>query len=211
VEQLFSRDLRPGDLMLQAHSGAATSRIIEWAQRKAHQLNSQVVHAGVLFDNNFMVEALRHGIQASDLRVQNASYGYIVYRPRSDELARRAAKCAKAMFEINQRQKNLAYPLPHKMAGSLSANSGTAPDADEMTKLFRRIGDGAKQPFFCSHFVAFVYQYAGELAGINPAAIFAANAARVSPSTLASLLQSNSYFAEAGYVMPGERLKQAGA
>jgi hypothetical protein len=188
-----------------------TSRIIEWAQRKAHQLNSQVVHGGVMFDSTFMVEALRHGIQASDLRVQNAAYGYIVYRPCSEDLGKRAAKCAKAMFEINQHQKNLAYPLPHKMAGSLSANSGAAPEADEMVKLFRRISDRAKQPFFCSQFVVFVYQYAGQLVGINPASIFAASAAKVSPSTLASLLQANSYFEEAGYVMAGERLKNANA
>lgn len=208
MEQLFTRDLQPGDLMLQVHSGAVTSRIIEWAQRKAHQLNSQVVHAAIMFDNNFMVEALRHGIQASDLRVQNATYGYLVYRPRTEELAKRAAKCAKAMFEINQRHKNLSYPLPHKMAGSLSANSGAAPEADEMVKLFKRIGEGAKQPFFCSQFVVFVYQFAGQLMGINPTAIFAASAAKVSPSTLASLLQTNSYFEEAGYVMAGERLKK---
>ncbi len=211
LEQLLTRDLRPGDLMLQVNSGTVASRLIEWAQRLAHQLDSQVVHGAVMFDNNFMVEALGHGIQASDLRVQNAAYGYLVYRPRREDLAKRAAKCAKAMFEINQSHKNLSYPLPHKMAGSLSANSGAAPGADAMVKLFNRIREGAKQPFFCSQFVVFVYQFAGQQMGYNPNAIFAASAARVSPSTLASLLQTNSYFEEAGYVMAGERLKKLNA
>src|SRR5713226_5423470 len=158
LEQLLTRDLRPGDLMLQVNSGTVASRLIEWAQRLAHQLDSQVVHGAVMFDNNFMVEALGHGIQASDLRVQHAAYGYLVYRPRREDLAKRAAKCAKAMFEINQSHKNLSYPLPHKMAGSLSANSGAAPGADEMVKLFNRIREGAEQPFFCSQFVVFVYE-----------------------------------------------------
>jgi hypothetical protein len=35
--------------------------------------------------------------------------------------------------------------------------------------------------------------------------------ARVSPSTLASLLQTNSYFEESGYVMAGERAKKINA
>ncbi len=80
-----------------------------------------------------------------------------------------------------------------------------------MVKLFNRIREGAKQPFFCSQFVVFVYQFAGQQMGYNPNAIFAASAARVSPSTLASLLQTNSYFEEAGYVMAGERLKKLNA
>src|SRR5258708_14106454 len=75
MERLLTRDLRPGDLMLQVNSGTVASRLIEWAQRLAHQLDSQVVHGAVMFDNNFMVEALGHGIQASDLRLQNAAYG----------------------------------------------------------------------------------------------------------------------------------------
>jgi hypothetical protein len=211
MDQLFPRDLRPGDLMLQVNSGTVASRLIEWAQRQANQLDSEVVHGAVMFDSNFMVEALGHGIQASDLRVQNAAYGYLVYRPRREELAKRAAKCAKAMFEINQSRKNLSYPWPHKMAGALSANGGAASGADEMTRLFNRIRDGAKQPFFCSQFVVFVYQFAGQQMGCNPNAIFAASAARVSPSTLAALLQANSYFEEAGYVMAGERLSKVGA
>jgi hypothetical protein len=209
MEQLFTRDLAPGDLLLQVHSGAVTSRIIEFAQREAHQLNSQVVHAAVMFDNNFSIEALGHGIQANDMRVQNAAYGYMVYRPRADALAKRAAKCAKAMFEINQSRKNLPYPWPHKMLGSLSADSGKADGADDMTKLFNRIRSGAKQPFFCSQFVVFVYQFAGQLIDYNPNAIFEASAARVSPSTLAALLQANSFFEEAGYLIAGERIKKA--
>lgn len=210
MEQLFTHDLRPGDLMLQAPSPAAGSRAIVWLQRKAHQINPQVVHAGILFDNNYMVEALLEGITANDLRVQNAAVGYMVYRPKNGDLARRAAKCAKAMFEIHQNKGNLPYPLlkrPDKMVGALSADSGKAPEADALTKLYNRIADGETQYFYCSQFVVFVYQYAGELAGISPASIFASSAARTSPSTLAQMLVSNHAFEEAGYLMPGERIK----
>ena len=40
-------------------------------------------------------------------------------------------------------------------------------------------------------------------------AIFEASAARVSPSTLAALLQANSFFEEAGYLIAGARIKKA--
>ncbi|HEX7970453.1 MAG TPA: hypothetical protein VF502_19680 [Stellaceae bacterium] len=208
MQQLFTSDLRPGDLLLQANSGSVGSRIIEWAQRHAHQLNSQVVHAAIMFDNAFVIEAVLHGIQASDLRVQRAGYGYLVYRPRRADLAKQAARCAKAMFEMNQSRKNLPYAGPYQLAGSLSASAGTAPKADDMVRLFNRIREGEKQSLFCSQFIVFVYQFAGQLIGYSPTAIFAASAAKVSPSTLGSLLQSNPNFEEAGYVMPGERMKQ---
>lgn len=205
MNQLRCADLRAGDLMLKFNAGSVINQAIALGQRAAAQLNPQVVHAGVMFDNIFIVEASGGGIHASDMRVQNASYGYLVYRPRSMAIANGAGTCAKMMFDIQVRHGNLKYSVPGAVK-SLFPGGGAGPRGPgDMDQLLDRILEGRTHRFFCSQFVVYVYQFVAEQNGISGASLFALPDSKVSPSTLASLLQANPHFAEAGYMMPNER------
>ncbi len=205
MNQLRCRDLHPGDLMLKFNAGGATNRIIALGQRMAAQLNPQVVHAGVMFDKTYIVEASGGGIHASDMRVQNKAFGYVVYRPRNGAIANGAGTCAKMMFDIQARHGKLKYSVPGAVK-SLFPGGATAPHSpDAMDVLLDRILEGRTQRFFCSQFVVYVYQFVAEQNGIRADTVFRARDAKVSPSALASLLQQNGHFDEAGYMMPNER------
>ena len=78
-------------------------------------------------------------------------------------------------------------------------------DKARLDALLDRILAGRDQPFFCSQFVVYVYQWAAEQSGMSPQAIFSVSDAKASPSVLASKLVGNPHFAEAGYMLPGER------
>jgi hypothetical protein len=205
MNQLRCKDLRAGDLMLKFNAGSLINQVIALGQQAAAQLNPQVVHAAVMFDSTYMVEASGGGIHASDLRVQNAAFGYVVYRPRNLAIANGAGTCAKMMFDIQGRHGNLKYSIPGAV-GSLFPRGGAAPQSpDAMDQLLDRILEGRTHQFFCSQFVVFVYQFVAEQNGIGASSLFPLRDAKVSPSTLASLLQANPQFGEAGYMMPNER------
>jgi hypothetical protein len=108
---LLCKDLRPGDLMLQYSSGTIAAKLISFGEWARGQANSGIIHAGIMFDNTCIVEALGGGILASDLRVQDRIYSYLVYRPVNLNLALGAANCAKMMFDIHGAQGTLAYSV----------------------------------------------------------------------------------------------------
>jgi len=205
MNQLRCRNLQAGDLMLKFNAGSAVNRIIALGQRVAAQLNPEVVHAGVMFDNTYIIEASGSGIHASDLRVQNAAFGYVVYRARNTAIANGAGTCAKMMFDIQTRHGNLKYSVPGAVQSLFPGRRPAPHSPGEMDQLLDRILEGRTHRFFCSQFVVYVYQFVAEQNGISGAGLFVLRDAKVSPSTLASLLQSNSYFDEAGYMMPNER------
>jgi len=204
MKQLKTRDLQPGDVMLKASDGSILSKAISLGQNLRGQLNPQIVHAGVMFDNTYIIEAQGSGVSANDMRVQNAHYGYMVYRPTRSNFGRGAGTCAKIMFDIQTRNKNLQYNLRGAI-GSLFGRSGNAMTAAGMDSLLDRILAGKGHPFFCSQFVVYVYQFVAEQNGVPASLLFSMNDAKVSPSVLASKLQGSSYFEEAGYMMPNER------
>src|SRR6476620_10184498 len=100
--QLRCADLRGGDIMLQFNQGNAAGKAIAFGQAMAGDKNSEIVHAGVLFDNHYMVEALDKGISAGDLRLQNKSFAYRVYRARQPMLGATAANVVKFLFDHHQ-------------------------------------------------------------------------------------------------------------
>ena len=204
MNQLKTRDLRPGDLLLKASDGSLISRAISFGQNICGQLNPHVVHAGVLFDNTYVIEAQGSGISANDLRVQNLKYGYLVYRPTRQNVGQGAGTCAKLMFDIQSRNKNLAYNLAGAV-GSLFGGPGKAMTAGDMDSLLDRILAGKGHPFFCSQFVVYVYQFVAEQNGIPASNVFSLNDGKISPSELASKLQASGFFQEAGYLLPGDR------
>lgn len=204
TQQLFSRDLRPGDLMLKFNSGSRTNKIIRLGQTAAGKENPDVVHAGIMFDSSYIIESSGPGLVANDIRVQNKPYGYIAYRCRNASIATGAGTCAKMMFDIQGRTKGLKYSAAGA-ATSLLGGPGKAKSRDQMEDLLDRILEGKTNRFFCSQFVVYVYQFVAEQNGMPARSVFNFSDAKVPPSTLASALVASPYFEEAGYVMPNER------
>lgn len=204
MHQLRCHDLKAGDIMLKVSDGSILSRGIQFGQQAVGGQNSSIVHAGVLFDPTFIIEAQGPGIDANDLRVQNLHYGYYVYRSNQQNLADGAGTCAKMMFDIHQQGSNLGYSLGGAI-GSLFGGGGKPTGAGDMDALLTRILNGRQQRFFCSQFVVFVYQFVAEQNGMPAAALFNINDAKVEPSELAARLQNHQHFNEVGYVMPDQR------
>ena len=204
MQQLRCHDLLAGDILLKVSDGSIISRGIQFGQQAAGGQNAGIVHAGVMFDPTFIIEAQGPGISANDLRVQNLHYGYHVFRCRQQNLAEGAGTCAKMMFDIHQQGRNLKYSLGGAI-GSLFGGSGNTSSAGEMDALLSRILDGRRQGFFCSQFVVFVYQFVAEQNRIPATTLFNVNDAKVEPSELASRLQGHRDFNAVGYLMPDQR------
>jgi hypothetical protein len=204
MKQLRCKDLRAGDIMLKANDGSAFARAITLTERLVGQANPLIMHAGVMFDPTFIIEAQNSGISANDLRVGDLKCGYMVYRAKQDSFAKGAGTCAKMMFDIQGRHNTLKYNFLG-LPGAVLRSRGHAMSATSMDQLLDDILSGKGHPFFCSQFVVYVYQFVAEQNGVRASQVFNVNDARISPSRLASLLQGNSWFGEAGYVLPNER------
>lgn len=202
MQQLKCRDLKSGDLLLKLNDGSFTSNIISFGQTGL--LNPKVIHAGIMFDNNIIIEASGPGVIANDLRIQDKKYGYIVYRPTNPAIAAGAGTCAKLLFDIQHKHKTIKYNLIGTVMTRIGS-SGTAKSPEQMDKLLDDVLAGKNSPMFCSQFVVFVFQFVAEQNGQAGSTIFNISDAKASPSRLASILQSNSSFKEAGYMMPNER------
>jgi len=205
VKQLRCGDLNSGDIMLKAQDGTAFAKMITFAERLAGQLNPLLVHAGIMFDTTYIIEARKDGITANDLRIQDKKGGYIVYRATTDSLAKGAGTCAKMMFDIHQRHGTAGYNFLGLPGAVLPIGPGKPMTANSMDQLLDGILTGKGHRFFCSQFLVYVYQFVGEQNGVAASQMFNVSDARVSPSTLASLLQSNHRFKEAGYMLPDAR------
>jgi hypothetical protein len=204
MNQLLCRDLKPGDILLKMATSTFTNKLIRFGQSLVGQSNAFLGHAAVALDTQFVIEAQAGGISANHLAMHDKSCGYIVYRPRNPALGQGAANAAKLLFDIHQRQGNLKYGAIGALK-SIFGQSGTAKSADSMDALLDRVLEGKSQPFFCSQFVVYIYQWAAEQSGISAQAIFSISDAKASPSVLASKLVGNTNFTEAGYMMPNER------
>lgn len=204
MNQFHCRDIKAGDILLKVSDGSILSKAIQFGQKAVGDRNAGVVHAGLMFDSTYIIEAQAAGISANDLRVQNRHYGYYVVRCKNGNIAAGAGTCAKMMFDINQRGHNLGYSLFGAL-GSLFGKAGKADSAAQMDALLDRILQGRQHRFFCSQFVVFVYQFVAEQCGFPAASLFSANDAKVEPSELAAKLRNHRLFGEAGYLMPNER------
>ena len=202
--QLRGRDLRGGDILLKANAGTFTSRLIHFGQKLVGAANAQIVHAGIMYDPNYIIEASGPGLKASDLRVQDKAFGYLVFRCTNPNLAAGAATCAKLFFDIQGRTGKLKYNAPGAL-GSLFGSPGRAASPEEMDALLERMLQDKSHRFFCSQFVVYVYQYVAEQNGMAAGRLFNFSDAKVPPSTLAASLSSHPLFQETGYLMPNER------
>lgn len=190
--------------MLKVNSGDLINKAIKFGQAMVGQKNPEVVHAGLMFDSTYIIEAMGAGIGANDLRVHNLPYGYYVYRCTNPNMAAGAGTCAKMMFDIHGKQGSLKYSIAGAI-GSLFGADGKPVEPSQMDALLDRILEGKNNPFFCSQFVVYVYQFVAEQCGMPASTVFNLQDAKVSPSRLASYLQGHALFKEAGYMMPRER------
>ena len=204
TKQLFCRDLRGGDILLKVNAGSIVNRVIRTGQRAIGAANSDIVHAGVLFDSTFIIEASGPGLVARDLRVQDRAFGYYAYRCLNSAMASGAGTCAKLFFDIHGKTGAMKYNLLGA-AGSIFGKSGSTSSRNDMDTVLDRILTGKGHPFFCSQFVVYVYQYVAEQNGVPAANLFNFSDAKVHPSLLASSLNASSSFSEVGYLMPNER------
>jgi hypothetical protein len=204
MPQLFGRDLRSGDILLEVAAGAAIHKIIRFGQKLMHRGTEDIIHAGVMFDNRYMIESEKHGIWANDIYLQNKPYGFLVFRPRNSALAAGAATCAKVFLDMNTRTGGMPYSVKGAVA-SIFKRPGSAPSTDEMEAAFDGLIKGKSHPFFCSQFVVFVFQFVAEQNKLTAGKMFPFNDAAVPPSFLASTLKTHPMFREAGYLIANER------
>ena len=133
MKQLYCRDLRPGDVLLEMATPALAHKIIKLGQRLAAQPNAFLAHTAIALDTQFAIEALRVGGTANHLAMRNKDAGYYVYRCSSSALGQGAATCAKMLFDISRSGK-LQYDLIGACT-SIIGNPGSPKAAAEMDAL----------------------------------------------------------------------------
>jgi hypothetical protein len=205
ISQLRASDLRAGDVLLKFNDGTNVSRLIKFCQGRAGQLNTHVTHAGLMFDNSYVIEAQRVGLNANDIRVQNARLGYLVFRPENAQLGQGAATFSKVVLDSHHAHGNMKYTVPGAFGSLTGPGARPASSRDQLDARLNRILSGKSHPFFCSQFVVMTYQFAGEQNGIPAGSLFPFPDSKVSPSVLASHLSGSHHFQEIGYLLPGER------
>lgn len=204
MKQLLCRDLAAGDILLKMATDSLSHQIIQLGQRLAGQPNAFLGHAAIALDTQFAIEAQARGINANHLAMKNEDCGYLVYRPNDAALGQGAANAAKLLLDVHQRHGNLVYGTGAAVR-SVLGGPGEAKTGDDFEALLDRILSGSDQPFFCSQFVVYVYQWAAEQSGLASEAVFSLSDAKATPSLLASKLVDNPRFSEAGYMLPHER------
>ncbi|MBP1599631.1 MAG: hypothetical protein H6R26_3408 [Proteobacteria bacterium] len=222
MEPLRCRDLAPGDVMLKVIDNTLLSIGIASLQALWMAAKPHIVHAGVMFDKTYIIEAAREGIRGNDLRVQNKNIAYLVYRCTRPDMALGAANCVKMLFDIHQRRTTrheikigskrwrwkTGGPLSYNLGGalkSLAGPSGSASTPTEMDDLLTDILEGKSRPFFCSHYVVYVFQFVGVQCRLQPSEVFEDAAATIHPSALAGKLEANPYFNPVGIMLPNVR------
>jgi hypothetical protein len=209
VPQLFGRDLQSGDILLQVNTGTVVQQAIRLGQKAMGSGNEELIHAGILFDNRYLIESAGKGIGAADIYLQDKPYAYQVYRASNPALAGGAATCAKIFMDIHARTGGMPYSVKGAVA-SIFKTSGAALSRDQMEVAFDELisdkrGGGKNHPFFCSQFVVFIFQFVAEQNNIAGGKVFPFKDGSVPPGVLASNLKTNPLFREAGYMLANQR------
>ena len=85
-------------------------RLIAFGQYATGHKHAGIVHAGIMFDSTYIIEALGSGISANDIRVGDKRCGYSVYRPRNAMLGTIAGNLAKLLLDEHYLTKQIEYP-----------------------------------------------------------------------------------------------------
>jgi hypothetical protein len=200
--KLLCRDLKAGDIMLQFSQGNAPGKAIAFGQAMAGDKNTEIIHAGVMFDNFYIVEALSKGIMANDIRIKDRPLGYKVYRPRSTPLGTTAGNVVKFLFDQHQSHGNLKYSY---LGAITSLGQSKQMSAESVDKRVDDILNLKPTSFYCSQFVVMSYQLAGARLRMAANAVFALDDAKMPPARLASCCERSAAFDYVGYMVPNER------
>lgn len=200
-KQLRAANLAPGDILLQYNQSVA-GKLIAFGQAMVGDKNSELVHAGVMFDKSYMIEALMQGITGSDIRIQNKSYAYRVFRPRNVQLGQTEGNVVKFLFDHHQSHGT----MPYSWGGAVKSLGAARPmSGDNVDKMLDDIFALKPTAFFCSQFVVMTYQLAAAQMGLAPKSIFALDDAKMPPSRLAMACETSPAFEYIGYLEPNIR------
>jgi hypothetical protein len=205
MKQLLCRDLKAGDVLLRMATQLFHHKVIQFGQRLAGQPNAFLAHSAIALDPQFVVEAREFGITVNHLAMEkNKGCGYYVFRCTNSALAQGAATTARMFLDIVHAGGKMKYD-GIGAARSIFGHAGNPKTAAEMDALLDALLKGRNHAFFCSQFVAYVYQFAAYQSGLPAKTIFNISDAKVTSSVLASLMLRSPDFREAGYLMPNER------
>jgi hypothetical protein len=207
-KQFKLKDTKAGDVMCKINDGGTTNQVIELGQKAFGDKNTFVTHAGIMYDNRYIIESQGPGVEAHDISVgHNKEVGYVVFRledKKYEGVVKGAAEMAKIMFEAHAAKKNLTYALMGAATACVKSLSGPSKEAD-FEKTVDNIVKNGKQKFFCSQLVAWVYQFSAMQNKMKPEDFINLKDTLVSPSRLAEILVTNSKWTEVGYFLPNER------
>ena len=201
-KQLKCADLAGGDIMLQFNQGNVAGKAIAFGQAMAGDKNSEIVHAGVMFDKTYMIEAVGHGISGTDLRTGSKAFAYRVFRPRNRALGSTEGNVVKFLFDHHQTHGSMPYSVGGAIGSLGRARSMSASHVD---KLMDGILSLKPTAFYCSQFVVMSYQLAAAQMGVSPKSVFPFDDAKMPPSRLASWCEQSAAFEYIGYLSPNER------
>lgn len=190
-------NLRKGDIMMKYHDGSIISQVISFGQSITGYQHANVVHTGILCDQVHIVESQGAGVVINNLLTGNNQYGYKVFRPTNTMLGDGAATGAKMFADIHRRNNNLSYTIATGVKSLFGGNASSATPRT-MDELMDRILEGRTSPFFCSHFVVYIYQFAAQQSGLPPSSIFDMSAAKANPARLMDVLIANPQFTYVG-------------
>src|SRR5262249_14727772 len=144
---LLCRDLKPGDIMVQESTNNVVGKAIVFGQQQFGHGNSNFVHAGIMFDTTFILEALGAGISSNDIRVGTRMCGYSVFRPKNSQLGTIAANFGKLLFDSHGTRHKLKYSV---LGAVKSLGSEKSPKtATEIDKMVDKIFGASGKSFFC--------------------------------------------------------------
>jgi len=118
--QLTCSHLQSGDVLLKLDAGTNVNVLIEIMQTAVGAEFPSVVHAGVLFDPHYVVEASGLGVHANELRVANAGFECIVYRCTDPSIAAGAGTHARILLDIHAEQHSVQYNLMGALGSAAS-------------------------------------------------------------------------------------------
>jgi hypothetical protein len=200
--KLHCRDLKGGDIMLQFSQGNIPGKAIAFGQAMAGDKNSEIIHAGVMFDKHYIVEALGKGIMANDIRIKDRGLSYKVYRPHNALLGTTAANVVKFLFDQHQSHGNLKYSYGGAVA---SLGESRKVSAIKVDKKVDDILSLKPTSFYCSQFVVMSYQLAGAQLGMSAESVFDLDDAKMPPARLATFCEQSVAFEYVGYMLANER------
>ncbi len=153
--------LQSGDIMMKGADDSKTSSLIKVGQKLTHPFrDATIVHAGLLtldkdtqgFEEFYVVESQKDGLKRNKLLTDNASYGYIVFRPKNRQVQEGLANTAGFLITQQTTNRNIPYSYTDAISSLFKKHFGNVSLAD---KFLNSIIEGESIPLYCSKFVTF--------------------------------------------------------